>query len=119
MAKKHVSDFYELPNRVDRFINLKDTQLTKKSNQLDKMRDNEGASCDRSKGEPGGRFNPLDLKNEHYISLITCLTRMLIAIDWLTTLQWPIRRRDPSFLNLNNFAGITRNTGTTPTNVAS
>ncbi|KAL0448292.1 UNVERIFIED_CONTAM: hypothetical protein Slati_1385600 [Sesamum latifolium] len=48
LAKKPISDFYDLLARADRYINLEDAQLIKKDNPHDRRRDNEGFSCWRT-----------------------------------------------------------------------
>ncbi|KAL0305157.1 UNVERIFIED_CONTAM: hypothetical protein Scaly_2994200 [Sesamum calycinum] len=68
-------------------MNLEDAWLVKK-NRRDKRKEREPSSTHKPRGEQGGRFNPLDPKNDHYTPLITSPTKMLMIIDRLPTLQW-------------------------------
>ncbi|KAL0394714.1 UNVERIFIED_CONTAM: hypothetical protein Slati_4437600 [Sesamum latifolium] len=52
LAKKSVSNFYDLLARADSYINLEDAQLTEKNIACNRSRDNEKASSHKSRGEP-------------------------------------------------------------------
>ncbi|KAK4383729.1 hypothetical protein Sango_2748700 [Sesamum angolense] len=70
LAKKPATSFHEVLARVRKYMNLEDARLVKRDENLNRMRDNE-IPPQRSKGEPQGQFNPLELKNKHYTPLIT------------------------------------------------
>ncbi|KAL0285657.1 UNVERIFIED_CONTAM: hypothetical protein Sangu_2768300 [Sesamum angustifolium] len=96
---------------------FKTTILEVRRSSCDRCRVNKLSSSTRSRGEPRGRFNPLDLKCEQYTPLITSTARILMAIYQHLCSGIKAQRKVPNFQNI--FAGFTESMGMTLINVAS
>ncbi|KAL0448593.1 UNVERIFIED_CONTAM: hypothetical protein Slati_1415700 [Sesamum latifolium] len=72
LAKKPTTNFLDVLARAEKYMNLEDAWLVRKSNR-DRRRENELFSSSRN--------NPLDPKNKHYTQLITSPARILMAVN--------------------------------------